>query len=76
MLGETGGEEAHALSVDEMPAHSHAAQGYNGTDRAANQGGQGDVLFGATNPRTGTEGKNQPHNTMSPYLILTYCEKT
>jgi hypothetical protein len=32
--------------------------------------------FGATNPRTGPEGKGQPHNNMPPYLVLRYCEKT
>lgn len=75
-VGEAGGEETHALSLDEMPNHSHSAQGYTGTDRAANQGGKGDVLFGATNPRTGAEGKGQPHNNMPPYFVLRYCEKT
>jgi len=76
VMGEAGGEETHTLSLDEMPSHSHTAQGYNGTDRAANQGGQGDVLFAATNSRTGTEGKGQAHNNMQPYLVLRYCEKS
>jgi microcystin-dependent protein len=74
-LGQTGGEEMHTLSVTEMPKHSHSAQGYGGGDRAANQGGQGDVLYAANNNPTGTTGGDQPHNVMQPYLVLTYCEK-
>jgi len=83
-LGQQGGEQAHTLSVNELPAHSHPA---NGTAVAGNSPIAVDnYLGGAANfyaplgnttplsPGTLTAfGNSQPHNNMQPYLVLNFC---
>ncbi len=85
-LGEAAGEEYHALSSPEMPAHTHAAvaDSANGTTDAPQN------MLPARNPAgipaygSGTgallapsaiqvAGGSQPHNNMSPYLVISYC---
>ena len=68
-VGEIVGEEAHKLTVPEMPSHSHSTQGYTGTDAGRND--RRDGLFGATNSGTGSAGSDQPHNNMQPSLVVT-----
>ena len=81
--GETGGEETHALSVAELPAHSHRAKANasNGNSNSPTEN------VWAANPNayraSGTAnmdanaiasvGSDQPHNTMQPYLALNTC---
>jgi microcystin-dependent protein len=84
-LGASGGEEAHALLAGEMPGHTHAAFGSgNSADQASPQGGMWAVA-----PQTsyntgsdgsqmnaaaiGTAGASQPHDNMSPFLVLNCC---
>ena len=82
--GQVGGEEAHTLTISEMPAHTHTAQGTSdvpdsavptGNYLAAVQGLYGapaDVvpLPGATITNAGG---GQPHQNMQPYLVLNFC---
>lgn len=74
-LGQTGGEEAHKLTVAELPAHVHSVQGFSGVDRGGGGGKGGNGLFGANPTASGNAGGDQPHNTLPPFLVLTYCEK-
>jgi len=84
-LGERGGEQAHTLSIAELPTHTHVLSG------TSNDGTQltpvGSVLSTTTNflyhsPATLTTlnsgsvsnvGGSQAHLNMQPFLILSFC---
>jgi len=85
-LGQTAGEQAHTLSISEMPQHVHAvnASGNAGSDvnNAGNVLGNSNPnnLFGpvqnlgALNAATLTNvGGSQSHLNMQPYLVLSFC---
>jgi microcystin-dependent protein len=82
-LGERGGEQAHTLSISEIPTHLHTAMGSptNGNTPV----GAGGVLAGALNvygPPTALTplgptsismtGGSQAHQNMQPFLVLNF----
>jgi microcystin-dependent protein len=86
-LGERGGEQAHTLSISELPTHTHV---FNASTAAAtpNTGpggsylGQssGVFLYAAAGNLTamapnaiGSVGGSQAHTNMQPYLALNFC---
>lgn len=86
-IGTKGGEQAHTLSISEMPTHQHVL---NATSSAANQIIPGAALLGATaatdpiyaNPTAivamdpssiSNTGGSQAHQNMQPFLTLTFC---
>ncbi|QOC22934.1 phage tail protein [Wenzhouxiangella sp. AB-CW3] len=85
-LGERGGEQAHALSVSEMPIHHHTLQA---TADDADQSMPTGNLFarqapdnayvapgslGAMNDASiSNAGDSQPHLNMQPYLTVSFC---
>ena len=88
-LGEKGGEQAHTLSIAELPTHTHQAFG-NSTLAATGDptGGfvaQTAAAFGAiylappnnlTALNAGSimpAGGSQAHLNMQPFLVLTFC---
>ena len=83
--GQTGGEVAHTVSVNEMPTHVHLV-GASSNATGGNAVPTGRVLGGANNayktptnlvtlnPGTVTStGGSQPHANESPYLVLNVC---
>ena len=72
ILGATGGEEAHQITVPELAAHTHT-QDYtynvyaNQYDRTGGSVGERD---------SGSTGGDVAHNTVQPTLILNYIIKT
>lgn len=83
-LGERSGEQAHTLSIPEMPTHTHVAQGStNNGDTVTPIGG---VLGGVSNmystaanltalspAMVANFGGSQAHTNMQPYLVLSFC---
>jgi microcystin-dependent protein len=83
-LGERGGEQAHTLSIAELPTHTHVANATSATGNASNP--TGNVLAAANNlytspsnltslsPGTVTNtGGSQAHLNMQPFLTLSFC---
>jgi len=85
VLGERGGESAHTLAISELPAHTHQA---TASDQAADAGspagaywapGQANAYAPPNNNLVAMEpaaipnaGGSQPHENMSPYLVLNF----
>ena len=73
--GAVGGEGEHTLTVEEMPSHTHASQGY------AYAGGSGAYTVLATNGNdtdktTLPTGGGQPFSIMPPYLAVNMWQRT
>ena len=84
VLGEMGGETSHTLNISELPAHTHTPVG-SSTNPPTAPGCGGNLWCGnnaapynptsdnAMNPASITAtGGNQPHENMSPYLVLNF----
>lgn len=84
-LGEKAGQEAHTLITSEMPAHNHSIQAVtsdgNQSPVAGNTWGANDVNpYSSGGPNValssasvGLTGGSQPHDNMSPYLVINFC---
>ncbi len=75
-IGETGGEEAHVLTVPELPVHQHNYSDYSVQDNVA-AGMDLFVADAASNAGATTEvGSDAPHNNMQPFAVVgryIYC---
>ena len=85
ILGAAGGEQAHTLSISEIPTHVHVAQG--SSNQGSSQTGSGNVLgvvagrlysdpVNATTLQASTiasTGGSQAHTNMQPFLTLSFC---
>ena len=83
-LGERGGEEAHTVTIAELPTHTHQARASstNGTTPlpSGNVLAAGNNMYAApTNLTTlqpstvTTVGGSQPHLNMQPFLTISFC---
>lgn len=81
LVGKTGGEKTHVLTVDEMPKHRHTVRKF-----ATMQGGgswDGDKIGGAQrndaatgNGYTEYSGTSKAHNNMPPYIAVYLWRRT
>jgi microcystin-dependent protein len=86
IMGEMAGEENHTLITSEMPAHNHTAvANNNAADQTypsgmvwanvgsgagfSNVAGNGNIMAAQS---LANAGGGQPHNNMSPYLVVNY----
>lgn len=77
-VGATGGEDAHVLTVDEMPRHNHSIDNLNAsgsttpymTVQAQEKKGYGG------NVQTFFTGGGQAHNNMPPYIVVYIWQRT
>ena len=81
-LGQRFGEEAHTLTVQEMPAHNHFVSGTSQNGNQADIGilaqissaYSGPTNLTTLNPATvTTTGGSQPHTNLQPYMVLCWC---
>jgi microcystin-dependent protein len=84
-LGEKAGEQAHTLSIAELPTHTHTAVG-SSTATGGSATPNGNFLGGGNNvyhtpsnltsltaPTITTVGGSQAHLNMQPFLTLSFC---
>jgi microcystin-dependent protein len=82
VLGEMGGETTHTLNISEIPAHTHVPVGSSdnpslpsatGNSWCVNPNLYNSSANNAMSPTCITAtGGNQPHENMSPYLVLNF----
>jgi microcystin-dependent protein len=83
-LGERGGEQAHTLSISELPTHTHV---FNASQANANLPVPTNNMFGTSNNMYAAAGNlgsinagtipnvggSQAHLNMQPFLTLSFC---
>lgn len=88
-LGERGGEQAHTLSIAEIPTHTHVMNGYSTSNFAGNTSSPINTALSTTNPAqlygpaaslttinpatVTAVGGSQAHLNMQPFLTLSFC---
>lgn len=84
-LGQNGGEQAHTLSLAELPSHDHGVNASTNNATAANPTGNvyarsAIQVYGPATNLTGMNagaaaltGGSQAHLNMQPYLTISFC---
>ncbi|MDO8357328.1 MAG: tail fiber protein [Nitrospirota bacterium] len=74
ILGEDGGENAHAISLQELLAHGHPYERYSSISTA--DGGGINRWNDGTTAQTGSTGGNQAMNIQTPFGVTNWIIKT
>ena len=74
VVGATGGEKTHTLTIDEMPSHTHSVkfdQPANGGIAWLKSGGNSGGPYYSSDFIQSTGG-GQAHNNLQPYIVMNY----
>jgi microcystin-dependent protein len=86
-LGQTGGEQNHTLSINEIPQHTHSVNGSSGNGNRLTAAGNTWAVEGSNTTfiysngsqdahmapsAIANNGGNQPHSNMQPFLVLNF----
>lgn len=74
VLGETGGEKTHQLTIAEMPAHTHPGT-YRGTGSGGAEEMPGCGSYSDVTSHVVSQGGDGAHNNLQPYITLNYIIK-
>lgn len=72
-VGDTGGEKAHTLTIDEMPKHTHSYSGTSSTIYPGSSSYKNIMVPG--NKSTASAGGGSAHENRPPYYALAYIMK-
>ena len=81
-VGNTGGEESHVLSMNEMPAHNHSGISTKWQSWASHgptcgpEGGSNFIVNNNGSFTTNNSGGGQAHNNMPPYYAVNIWRRT
>lgn len=73
--GQLGGEESHALTIPEMPAHTHTVNIKGGAATAGIAGAMGSSAID-NSFTTSSVGNSNAHNNMQPFGVINWWIKT
>lgn len=75
-LGQTGGEETHALTDSELPSHVHALTSFKTNTTASNPRHTLDGNSSTSSATTDSYGSDAVHNIMPLFTVVNYIIKT
>lgn len=75
-LGAAGGAETHALTIAQMPAHSHTISGATASSGTGSNDLRSSGSPAGATPTTASQGSGQAHPNAQPTLVLNYIIKT